>query len=287
MSDKKNLENIKKLREITGVGFSDCKLAITENNGDIDKSIEYLRKKGIAKASKKMSRVAADGLVLLNQKNSVISAIEINSETDFVAKNKDFISFCKEISELNLKNKGDLNMLKSSKMKNGKSVDENLISLISKIGEKITIRRSRYFDDKGLNFGYVHNSVEKNIGKVLSVVKLNKNTKKDLSEIGNKLAMHVAAQSPIAIDESGIKKEILDKEFEIIKEELKNSGKKTEMIDKIATGKIKKFISDNTLLNQIWIMDTKMKVSQVLKNYSEKEEIKVIDFVRFKVGEGI
>ena len=287
MSDKKNLENIKKLREITGVGFSDCKLAITENNGDIDKSIEYLRKKGIAKASKKMSRVAADGLVLLNQKDSVISAIEINSETDFVAKNKDFISFCKEISELNLKNKGDLNMLKSSKMKNGKSVDENLISLISKIGEKITIRRSRYFDDKGLNFGYVHNSVEKNIGKVLSVVKLNKNTKKDLSEIGNKLAMHVAAQSPIAIDESGIKKEILDKEFEIIKEELKNSGKKTEMIDKIATGKIKKFISDNTLLNQIWIMDTKMKVSQVLKNYSEKEEIKVIDFVRFKVGEGI
>jgi len=287
MSDKKILENIKKLREITGVGFSDCKLAITENNGDIDKSIEYLRKKGIAKASKKMSRVAADGLVLLNQKNSVISAIEINSETDFVAKNKDFISFCKEISELNLKNKGDLNMLKSSKMKNGKSVDENLISLISKIGEKITIRRSKYFDDKGLNFGYVHNSVEKNIGKVLSVVKLNKNTKKDLSEIGNKLAMHVAAQSPIAIDESGIKKEILDKEFEIIKEELKNSGKKTEMIDKIATGKIKKFISDNTLLNQIWIMDTKMKVSQVLKNYSEKEEIKVIDFVRFKVGEGI
>jgi len=287
MSDKKILENIKKLREITGVGFSDCKLAITENNGDIDKSIEYLRKKGIAKASKKKSRVAADGLVLLNQKDSVISAIEINSETDFVAKNKDFISFCKEISELNLKNKGDLNMLKSSKMKNGKSVDENLISLISKIGEKITIRRSRYFDDKGLNFGYVHNSVEKNIGKVLSVVKLNKNTKKDLSEIGNKLAMHVAAQSPIAIDESGIKKEILDKEFEIIKEELKNSGKKTEMIDKIATGKIKKFISDNTLLNQIWIMDTKMKVSQVLKNYSEKEEIKVIDFVRFKVGEGI
>ncbi len=287
MSDKKILENIKKLREITGVGFSDCKLAITENNGDIDKSIEYLRKKGIAKASKKMSRVAADGLVLLNQKDSVISAIEINSETDFVAKNKDFISFCKEISELNLKNKGNLNMLKSSKMKNGKSVDENLISLISKIGEKITIRRSRYFDDKGLNFGYVHNSVEKNIGKVLSVVKLDKNTKKDLSEIGNKLAMHVAAQSPIAIDESGIKKEILDKELEIIKEELKNSGKKTEMIDKIAMGKIKKFISDNTLLNQLWIMDTKMKVSQVLKSYSEKEEIKVIDFVRFKVGEGI
>ena len=287
MSSQSEIEKIKQLREITGVGFKDCKTAIDETKGDIDKAIDFLRKKGIAKANKKMERVAADGLVSVFEKDSNYAMVEINSETDFVAKNKDFISFCKEISELNLKNKGDLNMLKSSKMKNGKSVDENLISLISKIGEKITIRRSKYFDDKGLNFGYVHNSVEKNIGKVLSVVKLNKNTKKDLSEIGNKLAMHVAAQSPIAIDESGIKKEILDKEFEIIKEELKNSGKKTEIIDKIAMGKIKKFISDNTLLNQVWIMDTKMKVSQVLKNYSEKEEIKVIDFVRFKVGEGI
>ena len=287
MSDKKILENIKKLREITGVGFADCKLAITENNGDIDKSVEYLRKKGIAKASKKMSRVAADGLVLLNQKDSAISVIEINSETDFVAKNKDFISFCKEVSDLNFKNKADMKLLKSSKMKNGKNVEDNLIALISKIGEKITIRRCKYFDINGLNFGYVHNSTEKNIGKVLSVVKLDKNVKKDLSEIGSKLAMHIAAQSPIAIDEKGIKKEILDKELEIIKEELKNSGKKTDMIDKIATGKMKKFISDNTLLNQVWIMDTKMNVSQVLKSFSENEEIKILDFVRFKVGEGI
>ena len=287
MSDKKILENIKKLREITGVGFSDCKLAITENNGDIDKSIEFLRKKGIAKASKKMSRVAADGLVLLNQKDSSISVIEVNSETDFVAKNKEFISFCKEISSLNFQNKADLNLLKSSKMKNGKTVDENLVELISKIGEKITIRRCKFFDNTGMNFSYVHNSIEKNIGKVLSVVKLASNSTKDLAEIGNKLAMHVAAQSPISIDEKGIKKEILDKELEIIKEELKSSGKKAEMIDKIATGKIKKFISDNTLLNQIWIMDTKMKVSQVLKNYSDKDEIKVKEFIRYKVGEGI
>ncbi len=287
MSDKKILENIKKLREITGVGFSDCKLAITESNGDIDKSIEFLRKKGIAKASKKMSRVAADGLVLLNQKDSSISVIEINSETDFVAKNEEFISFCKEISSLNFMNKADLNLLKSSKMKNGKTVDENLVELISKIGEKITIRRSKFFDNSGVNFAYVHNSIEKNIGKVLSVVKLAKNSTKDLTEIGNKLAMHVAAQSPISIDEKGIKKEILDKELEIIKEELKSSGKKAEIIDKIAAGKIKKFISDNTLLNQIWIMDTKMKVSQVLKNYSDKDEIKVKDFIRYKVGEGI
>ena len=287
MSSKENLENIKKLREITGVGFKDCKLAIDENNGDIEKSIEYLRKKGIAKASKKMGRVAADGLVLIYEKNNNISAIEINSETDFVAKNKDFISFCKEISEINFSNKSNIDSLKLSKMKNNKTVDENLISLISKIGEKITIRRSKFFDDKGLNFAYVHNSIEKNIGKVISIIQLSKNGNNDLKELGSKLAMHIAAQAPIAIDEEGIKKEILDKELEIIKEELKNSGKKADMVEKISNGKIKKFISDNTLLNQLWIMDTKMKVSQVIKQYSGDEEIKILDFVRFKVGEGI
>ena len=287
MTNKKNLENIKKLREITGVGFSDCKLAIAENNGDIEKSIEYLRKKGIAKASKKMSRVAAEGLALLNEKDGNVSAIEINSETDFVAKNKDFISFCKEISEINFQNKSNLDLLKSSKMKNKKTVEENLIALISKIGEKITIRRSKYLSNKGLNFTYVHNSLEKNIGKVVTIVQLSKNSKKDLKEIGSKLAMHIAAQAPIAIDENGIKKEVLDKELEIIKEELKNSGKKADMIEKIANGKIKKFISDNTLLNQVWIMDTKMKVNQVIKQHSDGGEIKVLDFARFKVGEGI
>ena len=287
MSDKQILENIKKLREITGVGFKDCKLAIDENNGDIDKSIEYLRKKGIAKASKKMGRVAADGLALVFEKDNEISTIEINSETDFVAKNKDFISFCKELSELNFQSKSSLDKLKLSKMKNQKTVDDNLITLISKIGEKITIRRSKYFDNNGLNFSYVHNSVENNIGKVVSIVQLNKNNNKNLKDLGTKLAMHIAAQAPIAIDEKDINKKVLDKELEIIKDELKNSGKKPEMIEKISKGKIKKFISDNTLLNQIWIMDTKKQVSQIIKEYSKDSEIKVLDFVRFKVGEGI
>ena len=285
MSDKQTLENIKKLREITGVGFKDCKLAIDENNGDIDKSIEYLRKKGIAKASKKMGRIAADGLVMVFEKENEVSAIEVNSETDFVAKNKDFISFCKELSELNFQNKSNLEKLKHSKMKNQKTVDENLITLIAKIGEKITIRRAKYFDNNGINFSYVHNSLEKNIGKVVSIVQLNKNN--NLKDLGTKLAMHIAAQAPIAIDEKGINKEILDKELEIIKEELKNSGKKSEIIEKISKGKIKKFISDNTLLDQIWIMDTKKKVSQIIKEYSDGSEIKVLDFVRYKVGEGI
>ena len=282
MSKEKSLENVKKLREITGVGFKDCKLALDENNGDIDKSIEYLRKKGIAKASKKMSRTAADGLVLIYDKNNMTSAIEINSETDFVAKNKDFINFCKEVSELNFANKGDLVKTQKTLMKNKKSVDESLVNLISKIGEKITIRRSKFFDNKGKNFTYVHNSLENNVGKVLSIVKLDSNDTENIKNIGPKIAMHVAASAPLAIDKNGIDKKIIDKELEIIKEELKNSGKKENMIDKISQGKLNKFISDNTLLNQIWIMDTKKKVKDILG-----KEIKVVDFVRFKVGEGI
>ena len=234
-----------------------------------------------------MSRVAAEGLVLINKKEENLSVIEINSETDFVAKNNEFISFCKEISEINLKVQSNLKSLNSSKMSNGKNVEENLINLISKIGEKITIRRAKYFNNKGKNFSYIHNSLEKNIGKVAAIIQLSNNSKKDLTELGNKLAMHVAAQSPLVVDETDIKKETLDKELEIIKEELKNSGKKTEMIEKIANGKIKKFISDNTLLNQVWIMDTKLKVSQVIKQYSEEDDIKILDFVRFKVGEGV
>tara|TARA_Y100001958_G_C21182837_1_gene512418 strand:+ start:365 stop:1219 length:855 start_codon:yes stop_codon:yes gene_type:complete len=283
MVKENSLENVKKLREITGVGFKDCKIALDENNNDIEKSVEYLRKKGIAKASKKMSRTAADGLVLINEKNNMISAIEINSETDFVAKNKDFISFCKEISEINFNNKGDLDKTKSSIMKNNKSVDESLINLISKIGEKITLRRSKFFDDKGLNFKYVHNTLEKNVGKVLSIVKIEtSHSSEEVKDIGIKLAMHIAASSPIAIEREGIKKNLLDKELEIIKEELKNSGKKDDMIEKISQGKLNKFISDNTLLNQIWIMDTKKKVKDILG-----KNIKIKDFIRFKVGEGI
>ena len=215
------------------------------------------------------------------------SALEINSETDFVAKNIEFINFCKEVSEINFKNQGNLEKTKLSIMANKKNVQETLINLISKIGEKITIRRSKFFDNNGSNFSYVHNSLERNVGKVLSVVKIEASKKTDLKEIGPKLAMHVAASAPMAIDKNGIKQTVIDKELEIIKEELKNSGKKPDMIEKIASGKIKKFISDNTLLNQIWIMYTKMKVTQAIEKYSNGSEIKVLDFVRFKVGEGI
>ena len=281
MSNKEILDNIKKLREATGVGFKDCKLAIDENGGDIEKSIEFLRKKGIAKATKKMSRTASEGLALISQKNGEISIVEINSETDFVAKNKDFISFCKEISEICFNQKGDLEKINSAPMQNKINVKDNLIDLIAKIGEKITIRRTSFFDNEsGKNFYYVHGAIEKNIGKIISLVKLNK-IDADKQDLGTKLAMHITASNPLAIDKDSLNKDILSKELEIIKAELLNSGKKTEMIDKISNGKINKFISDNTLLNQIWIMDPKKKVSDIL------DGIKVIKFIRYKVGEGI
>ena len=288
MPNKDLLANIKKLRELTGVGFKDCKLALDESKGDIEKSIEFLRKKGIAKASKKMSRTASEGLSLVKENNNEISIIEINSETDFVAKNKDFISFCKELSEINFLNKGNLDKINGTKMDNGIFVKDNLVNLIAKIGEKITIRRTNFFNNKqGLNFFYVHSAIEKNIGKIISVVKLEGLIKGKNDEIGNKIAMHITASNPLAIDKEGIKKEIIDKELEIIKAEITNSGKPQEMADKISKGKIAKFISDNTLLNQIWIMDPKKKVSDILKENKVDKEIKVLDFIRYKVGEGI
>ena len=235
MSNKSLLDNIKKLREITGVGFKDCKVALEENGGEIEKSIEFLRKKGIAKASKKMSRTASEGLALITEENGEVAVIEINSETDFVAKNQDFINFCKELSSLNFRNKGDLKKLDSSKMSSGLSVKDSLINLISKIGEKITIRRASFFDkSSGINYYYVHSAIEKNIGKIVSIIKLENTEEYQTQDLGNKLAMHIAASNPLALDKDGIDKKIVDKELEIIKAEIMNSGKPKELAEKIS-----------------------------------------------------
>ena len=288
MSDKDLLTNIKKLREMTGVGFKDCKLALDESNGDIEKSIEFLRKKGIAKASKKMSRTATEGLALVKEESGQVSWIEINSETDFVAKNQDFINFCKELSEINFTVKGNLDKLNDVKMKNGILVKDNLVNLIAKIGEKITIRRTKFFDDlDGKNFFYVHSAIEKGVGKIISVVKLDGILAGKNDNIGNKVAMHIAASNPLAVDKDNIDKNIVDKELEIIKAEIVNSGKPANVADKIAKGKISKFLNDNSLLDQLWIMDSKKKVSDVLKENSSHKQLKVQGFVRYKVGEGI
>ena len=289
MSQGKILDKVKKLRELTGVGFKDCKNALDENNGDIEKSIEFLRKKGIAKANKKMERVAADGLVGIYEKENNFSIIEVNSETDFVAKNDLFIKFVEEMSKLAFLNSGKMADILISKMENKKNVKDNLVSLISKIGEKITLRRSDFIEsNKFINFSYIHSAIKKNLGKIGVLLSFKTTKKKDeLLEIGKQLTMHIAASSPLAIDKEGLDQNVLKKEREIITEELKNSGKDNKIIDKISTGKLNKFIADNTLLNQEWIMDPKKKVKDVLKEVAGKDKIEVKKFIRFKVGEGI
>ena len=289
MSSDNTLKKVKELREITGVGFKDCKIAIDENNGDIEKSIEFLRKKGISKANKKMERVATEGLVCIEEKDNNFSIIEISSETDFVAKNNEFIKFAEEISNLTLNKSGILEDILVSEMKNKKQVKDNLVSLISKIGEKITLRRCDFFESKNfINFSYTHSEIKKNFGKIGVLLSLKSSKKKDeLSEFGKQLAMHIAASSPLAIDKEGLDAKLLEKEKEIISEELKNTGKDVKIIDKIAVGKLNKFIAENTLLNQEWIMEPKKKVRDIVKTISGKDKIEIVKFIRFKVGEGI
>jgi len=276
------LKKVKQLREITGVGFRDCKNAIEETKGDIEKSIELLRKQGIAKASKRMERIAAEGLISISEEDNNFSMIEINSETDFVAKNSEFINFVENVSKAALKKDGKMESILISEM-------NNLVELISKIGEKITLRRSAFVGkDKSINFSYIHGAIKKNIGKLGVLLSLETTKTKDkIADLGKHLAMQVAASSPLAIDENDIDENILKKEKEIISEELKNTGKNTNIVDKIATGKLNKFIAENTLLNQEWIMEPKKKVRDIIKEVAGKEKIIIKKFIRFKVGEGL
>ena len=289
MSSNNLLEKIKQLREITGVGFKDCKIAIDETKGDIEKSIELLRKKGIAKASKRMGRTAAEGLVCIYENKNKFSMIEINSETDFVAKNKEFINFAEEVSQLSLVASGKIENILKSKMKNKKNVEDNLVDLVSKIGEKITLRRSAFLgDDKLLNFSYTHSTIKKNIGKLGVLLSIDTTKeKKDIANLGKQLAMQVASSSPLAIEKEDLDPNILKKEKEIIIAELKNSGKEAKIVEKIALGKLNKFIGENTLLNQEWIMEPKKKVRDVIKEFTGKDKFEIKEFLRFKVGEGL
>ena len=289
MSPDDLLKKVKELRQITGVGFKECKDAIDETKGDIEKSIELLRKKGIAKASKRMERIAAEGLVSIYERNNKFSMIEINSETDFVAKNNEFINFAEEVSKLALDKSGKMEDILNSKMANNNKVKDNLTDLISKIGEKITLRRSAFVGkDKSVNFSYTHSALKKNIGKLGVILSLD--TTKSINEIkdfGKQLTMQIAATSPLAINKDDLDLNLLKKEKEIITEELKNSGKDTKIVEKIAIGKLNKFITDNTLLNQEWIMEPKRKVKDVLKEVAGKDKIEIKRYIRFKVGEGI
>ena len=289
MSADNLLEKVKQLRELTGVGFKDCKNAIDETKGNIEKSIELLRKKGIAKASKRMGRVAAEGLICIYEQENKFSIIEINSETDFVAKNNQFINFAEEVSKIAFTKSGKLKDILNTTMLTKKNVKDSLVDLISKIGEKITLRRSDFAgSDKYINFSYMHSSLKKNIGKLGVLLSLETTkTRNEILDLGKQLSMQIAATAPLAIAEKNLDSKILDKEKEIIKEELKNSGKDIKIVDKIALGKLNKFIQENTLLNQEWIVDPKKRVKDVINEASGKDKIKIKQFIRFKVGEGV
>jgi elongation factor Ts len=283
MSD---IEKVKKLRELTGAGFKDCNLAIKESDGDIDKAIEILRVKGISKASKKMSRDAKEGVIAVTENDKQISLIEVNCETDFVAKNDDFVNFVKELSDLNNNVNSNIEELKKSKMSNGQKVDENLVALIAKIGEKITIGKTKTLSNEGtVKSKYLHTIVKDNLAKLAVAVSLETSDNSDVvKNFGKQLSMHIAASSPLALDQNTIDQSIIDKEQELVSEELKNSGKPDEIAKKISLGKMSKFKEENALLTQSWVMEPKKKVQDILKELAIPD-LKIKEFVRFKIGE--
>ena len=283
MSD---IEKVKQLRQATGAGFKDCNSAIQEAKGNLEKAVEILRVKGISKASKKMSREAKEGVVAVSGNDRKTSIIEVNCETDFVAKNDDFVNFVKELSEINNNCNSEVEKVKLSKMKNSKTVDENLVALIAKIGEKITIGRSKTVShDNSINFNYLHTVVKDNLSKLAVIISLEtKDTSEKIKSFGKQLAMHVAASNPISLDKDGIDKNILKKEEELVAEELKNTGKPDEIVKKISLGKMNKFKEDNSLLNQAWVMEPKKKVKDIIKEL-KISDLKIKDFFRLKIGE--
>ena len=282
------LEKVKELRDVTGAGMQDCKNALKENDNNIEKSIEYLRKKGVLKAAKKSSRDAAEGLIILGENKNTINLIEINSETDFVAKNEEFINFCKKISETCTKanNLDDLNNIQID----GIAIKDLIVSLVSKIGENIKIRRfKKILKESFESIFYVHNKVNSNMGKIISVLKYNTKKKDESAQFATNICMHIAAMSPMALNEDNLESEFINKEKQIIEEQVDKNGKKPEVLEKIINGKLNKVISENTLLNQKWVIDQELTVNQAIKNFNKKysDNFEILDFFKFKVGEGI
>jgi len=283
MSD---LDKIKQLRKSTGAGFKDCNAAIKDSGGDLNKAAEILRIKGISKASKKMSRDAKEGVVALSGDQNKSSVIEVNCETDFVAKNEDFINFVKELSEINNSVNSDINKLNKSIMNNKKTVEENLVSMIAKIGEKITLGRVKTLNhENSKNYFYLHTVVKDNLSKIAVIASINTKEKSEKIDLfGKQLSMHIAASNPISVSPEEINQEILDKEQELVTEELKNSGKPDDIAKRISSGKMNKFKEDNSLMTQQWVMEPKKKVKNIIEELGFKD-LKIIDFYRIKIGD--
>ena len=284
------MNNIKNLREITGAGFLDCKKALSENNNDIDKSINFLRKKGLAKAVKKSSREANEGVIGVFSNNSSTVLLEINTETDFAAKNEIFLNFVEKIGKYLLDSSNE-KLQKTDTFLNSdfdnKKISEHFTEIIAKVGENIVLKRIKVFiKEEGMEiFSYTHNNYRNNIGKICAILVAQiKETNEDSKQLGKNLCMHIAASKPIALDIADLDSNLIDKEKEIQLATIKSSGKPENILNKILEGKMNKFYSDVTLLNQLYIFDTEKKVKEVISEFSSKNAFSISDYELFILG---
>ncbi len=283
-------QTVKELRERTGVGMMDCKSALTETNGDMEAAVDLLRKKGLAKAAKKAGRIAADGLIGLAVKPSKGVVVEVNSETDFVARNDFFQGLVKMIADVALAVGTDIEVISKAKVGNI-TVAEAITDSITKIGENITLRRAASLEVKqGLVANYMHAAVAEGVGKIGVLVALESSGKADeVAAIGRKVAMHVAASNPQAIDPSGLSAEVIRREKDVLAEKAKAQGKPANVVDKIVESGLKTFYKEVCLLDQPFVHEPDKSVAQAVKEAEGRAgaPIKITGFVRYMVGEGI
>lgn len=281
---------VKQLRESTGAGMMDAKKALEENNGDINAASDWLRKKGIAKAAKKSSRSASDGLVAIAVEGTKGAVIELNSETDFVARNEEFQVFVRSVAQAALK-VSTLEELKAAKLEGGKSVEESLTDLIAKIGENMTLRRFQSVSvPKGTVIAYMHNELAPNLGKIGVLVGLESEAPAaSLQGLGKQIAMHVAAANPECLDQASADPAKLQREKDILSEQARGSGKPEDIIAKMVEGRIRKYFEEICLLDQIFVIDQERKISKVIADAAKEagKDIKLTAYARLQLGEGV
>lgn len=280
---------VKELREKTGAGMMDAKKALTENNGDMEAAVDWLRKKGLAKAAKKSGRVAAEGLVAIAVEGTKAAVVEMNSETDFVARNTEFQGFVAKVAKKAL-SVNSVEALAAADI-GGKSVADSLTDLIAKIGENMTLRRMASLGvSQGAVVGYVHGALADGMGKIGVLVALESSASADkLQTVGKQIAMHVAAASPLFLDQSSVDAEAAKRERAIFADQAKASGKPAEIIEKMVDGRMRKYYEEVCLIDQVSVMDGETKISQVIANAAKEigTEVKLTGFVRMQLGEGI
>ena len=282
---------VKDLREKSGAGMMDCKKALSENGGDMEQAMDWLRTKGLAAAAKKSSRTAAEGLVGVAVSGTKGAAVEVNSETDFVAKNDQFQSFVRDVTQIALATGGDIESLKSQAMPSGKTVEEVLTNNVATIGENQSLRRSRTLEvSKGAVVPYIHNQAAPGLGKIGVLVALESEASDEvLQALGKQLAMHIAAAFPKALNEADLDEAEIERERAIATEKAAESGKPADIIAKMVEGGIAKYRKEHALVSQLFVMDGKTKISDVVAKAGKDAgaEIKLVDYVRFQLGEGI